>query len=522
MPGRPGRVPTAVLLGLWAAQAGCTVTLQVPELHEPTVPVAQTKDRGQLKVHMRSGELLVLDEWKVSPDGDRLRGTGQAYTVTREPKGGQERQDVAVADVAVLETTSSKSMFSPGMGVMATTTVILGSLTVACVASPKSCFGSCPTFYVGGAGSGPGEPERPQAEGFSASIASVLEARDLDALGLARPGGSRVDITMRNEALETHAVRRVRLLAAPRPAGGRVLAGIDDRLYPTPALVPPLACRAPEGDCLEALGADDGRDRASSADPSDLATREEIELLFPAAHGRSGVAIAARQTLLSTFLFYQSMAYFGRGAGEYLAALERGGPAAGRRAMGMARLLGGVEVEVAEGESPWRAIGSFDEPGPIAGDVRVVPFEATGGGALHVRLRLAKGHWRLGSVGLARLGEPVAPVAIEAESVEHGGGLDEDARRRLQGGDGHLVTHPGDAYRLVFLLPPSAAPLELFLESEGYYYEWMRQEWLADEDPEMAALVLADPAEALRRLAPVYKAHESRLEREFWASRFRE
>ncbi|HSD28956.1 MAG TPA: hypothetical protein VLL75_16780, partial [Vicinamibacteria bacterium] len=64
-------------------------------------------------------------------------------------------------------------------------------------------------------------------------------------------------------------------------------------------------------------------------------------------------------------------------------------------------------------------------------------------------------------------------------------------------------------------------PLEIFLESEGFYYEWMRSEWLAEEDPGMAALALADPAEALRRLAPAYKAEEPHLERAFWASRFR-
>ena len=50
----------------------------------------------------------------------------------------------------------------------------------------------------------------------------------------------------------------------------------------------------------------------------------------------------------------------------------------------------------------------------------------------------------------------------------------------------------------------------------------MRSEWLAEEDPAMAALALADPAEALRRLAPAYKAEEPFLERAFWASRFRQ
>ena len=84
-----------------------------------------------------------------------------------------------------------------------------------------------------------------------------------------------------------------------------------------------------------------------------------------------------------------------------------------------------------------------------------------------------------------------------------------------------MVTHPGDVHRVTFGCPAGDATLELFLESEGFYYEWMRGEWLSEEDPGMAALALADPEEALRRLAPAYKAEEPFLERAFWASRFR-
>jgi hypothetical protein len=325
---------------------------------------------------------------------------------------------------------------------------------------------------------------------------------------------------MRNEALETHAVRRVRLLAAPRPPGGHVLAGIDDRLYPAETLVPPLECQASEGDCRDTLRAVDGTERVSPADDVDLAMREAVELRFPAPRGPAGIVIGARQTVLSTFLFYQTMAYAGRRSGEFLAALERGGPGAGRRALGMARALGGIDVEVTEGDGPWRAIGSFDEAGPIAGDLRVVPFEASGASPLRVRLRLARGHWRLDAVLLARLGAPVEPVRLEPASAERGGHRDEEARATLVGSGRHLVSYPGDAYRLTFRLP-GEGPFELFLESEGYYYEWMRAEWLAEEDPAMAALAVADPAAALRRLAPAYKAQEGRLERTFWASRFR-
>ena len=105
--------------------------------------------------------------------------------------------------------------------------------------------------------------------------------------------------------------------------------------------------------------------------------------------------------------------------------------------------------------------------------------------------------------------------------MERDGHRDDRALTLLLEGERHLVTHPRDAYRLRFRLPPSDSPLELFLESEGFYYEWMRGEWLAEEDPAMAALALADPAEALRRLAPAYKEQEGRLEQAFWASRFR-
>jgi hypothetical protein len=500
---------------------GCTVPIREPTLHDPPrVPPRVKGATEELKAHLRSGELVVLRDWRVSPDGSHLTGIGDRYDAARTRVVAKQRVDVAVQDVALFETSSERSAFSASLGVFGTVALVVSSVTVYCTASPKSCFGSCPTFYVlDRVGR---EPDRPQAEGFSESIARALEARDVDALLVSRRAGSNVEIVMRNEALETHAVRRVRLLAAATPPNGRVLAGKDDRLYPATALVPPLECRAAEGDCLSAVRETGGGDRSSKADPTDLAARETVELVFPAATpGPSGIAIGARQTLLSTFLFYQTMAYAGRRAGELLASVERGGPDAGRRALGMARALGGIEVQAAEGDGEWGSIGSFDEAGPIAGDVRVVPFTATGNGPLRVRLRLARGHWRLDWVALATLGASLDPLRLEADRVDHDGHADAAARGLLAAGTGHLVTRPGDAYRLTFRLPAGRDRYELFLESEGYYYEWMRQEWMAEEDLQMAWLAVADPAAALRRLAPVYKQQEDRLEGEFWASRFR-
>jgi hypothetical protein len=110
---------------------------------------------------------------------------------------------------------------------------------------------------------------------------------------------------------------------------------------------------------------------------------------------------------------------------------------------------------------------------------------------------------------------------IEASAVTREGRPDPIALARVRGLDGHLVTMPGDAYRISFDLPRPGQELELFLETEGYYYEWMRTEWLTEENPLMAALALGAPEQALRSLAAPFKARESNLETAFWASRFR-
>ena len=151
---------------------------------------------------------------------------------------------------------------------MAIWTTLWGVVTIACVADPKSCFGSCPTFYVA-TDSG----EALAAEGFSASIARVLEAEDVDALFDARVTGSTFSLRMRNEALETHAIQRLALVAAPRPRGGRVLASVDGQLVPATALRAPTGCRAKEGDCRAAVAALDRVERRSPADSTDLATK---------------------------------------------------------------------------------------------------------------------------------------------------------------------------------------------------------------------------------------------------------
>jgi hypothetical protein len=332
-----------------------------------------------------------------------------------------------------------------------------------------------------------------------------------------------------NEALETHVIRQADLLVAPRPPGGRVLAAGDGRFWQAQGLTPPTRCQAAEGDCLPAVAAVDGRERASTSDPDNLASREIIDLTFDpqgaGAAGPGGVAtralvIEARQTFITTFLFYQALAYMGRKAGGYLAELERGDQHLRGRATQLHRLLGDIEVLAPDGRGGWMLVGRFDETGPIATDVQMVllPAGVTGD---RLRLRLTRGHWRLGHLALATLGATVQPQRLRPTAVAvRAGGNARLAADWLAGGSPTLVTAPGDAYDLQYTLPAEGETLELFLDSRGYYIEWMREPWLADESALRLATLFETPEVALRNLAPVYKRMEPQMEELFWKSRY--
>jgi hypothetical protein len=379
---------------------------------------------------------------------------------------------------------------------------------VYCIANPKACFGSCPTFYVtDGQGQGP----TLQAEGFSSSVSPSLEARDLDALYRARPTTREVTVTMKNEALETHVVRHVGLLAALRPPGGRVLKTPDGALREATDLRSPDICRADEGDCRESVQAFDGNERFSLADEDNLARRELIELWLPPVEGPRGLVIAARQTLASTFLFYQSLAWLGRSAGESLAALERGDRTVREGLERIRAAVGGIEILAKVRDGAWVRAAEIHEMGPLATDVFVIPLptEATG----RVRLRLARGHWRIDYLASVRLGSRVEPVRLAPASVR-------SLTTRMPQIPEPLITLPGDTYAFTFRLLGDPERYELFLETQGYYLEWMRKEWLSEESPRRAAGLLLDPEQALRDLAPEFKKQEARLEQLFWRSRY--
>jgi hypothetical protein len=111
--GRP--LSPTLLLALLAAAPGCSHRTYVPTLHEPSAPpLHDPKADRRLKVHLASGELVVLESWKVDAERSVVEGEGQRLTALRQPSGPPGRQSVRLSEVALLETNPPRELVSRG------------------------------------------------------------------------------------------------------------------------------------------------------------------------------------------------------------------------------------------------------------------------------------------------------------------------------------------------------------------------------------------------------------------------
>jgi hypothetical protein len=131
---------------------------------------------------------------------------------------------------------------------------------------------------------------------------------------------------------------------------------------------------------------------------------------------------------------------------------------------------------------------------------------------------MPQGGWRIDYVALAQIDHQVTPRVIAPMKITGELGPEYAAGRTAATGF-PIITMPGDRYELVYEVPPGE-DYELFMDSRGYYFEWMRAEWLREQNPLAALRLLADPDRALRELAPAFKKLEPQAEQRFWRSRY--
>ncbi len=472
-----------------------------------------------LKAHLKNGDVIILeDNWKVDTTLNIVSGKGTQYDFNRK-QILQDSISIPIDSVAIFETNTK--IMNPESGRIAALAILTGldvAMGIVCLTNPKACFGSCPTFYIN-------ENDNfhyADAEGFSNAILPSMEYFDIDALNPKRITSKDFPITMKNEALETHCVKDVKILAYPLEEGERVYQSPTNDFYLCSNNYSLSYSTADEGNITALLKSQDRQERYSLSDENNLNSREEIYLTFENVENTDniGFILNFRQTLMTTYLFYSAMGYMGDEVSDVFAILETDEDM--RNTFdATTKLLGGIDVYTWNGQnSNWEYQDRFYETGPIAINRQIIPLQnLPSDSKVKVKLVLNRGLWRIDYVALTNIESQVKPIELSPSSILHKGQIDNVALNQILSPDKYLISMPGSAYKFNFIMPEANRDYELFLYSKGYYLEWMRENWLKNKNLLKLKQMVFNPERYLREEAKKFKQYESTMEQEFWSTR---
>lgn len=465
------------LLGCVILLGACVVIIQKGEVEEiDPVSSQPTVVTVPMKAFLSNGDVVVYADG-ADVAAARILGPGMRFNLNRDAS-------VRVTEVP-LDSVIGIEAFRGGLNAPATigATVLASAVTfVGANVLAIAIFGSCPTVYASPEGGG-----ALQAEAFSYSIASELEGTDLDRISVVPDADGVLRLELRNEALETHYINYLGLVAVDHPPEVRVVPDEGGGLLGIREPVAPLEARDRDGrPVLDLVLAEDEMAFSSTEARIMAATsedsREYVDLEFPSPGSTDAVLLLDfRNSLLNTVLYYdlllgsagvQAVNWWGGSLDGIAAAFE----------MGRWYLDNlGMTVQVQElGE--WRMVTRVPDAGPIAWKEVGVRVPVPDSGPLRVRLSFMADDWRIDrvSLGIPAEIEPSREISLhrviastgqeDAAALSHLSGADED----------YLITYPGTSAILEFL-PSSPTPgrtTTYLLATKGYYIEWMRPEWI--------------------------------------------
>ncbi|MBK6701981.1 MAG: hypothetical protein IPG55_19285 [Saprospiraceae bacterium] len=473
-----------------------------------------------LKAHLKNGDVCILkDTWQVDTIQNVVSGIGTRYDFSRK-QTIDGLMSIPIDSVSIFET--NKKILNPEAGRIAALSILTAINVVVeciCLANPKACFGSCPTFYLN-------ENDNfhfADAEGFSNAIVPSMEYFDIDALNNKPISDSVFSMTMKNEALETHCINDVKLLAYPRSINERVYQSSINDFYLCENNYSIIKASENEGDITDLLQKEDRQERFSLADSYNLSSKEEIYVNFEHVKNSEnlGLIVDFRQTMMTTYFIYSAMGFMGDEVGDIFAKIETEGDTKDKLENGIKKELGNIDIYLwNEKINDWELQNGFYETGPIAINRQILPLtNVVSSSKVKLKLVMNKGLWRIDYVALTNIKEKVKPIEISPNEILNKGKVDRTALTLINNPEKYLISMPGSEYKFNFVLPNLHTDYELFLYSKGYYLEWMREHWIKDKNLLKLREMVYYPKKYLKVEANAYKQYETTMEQEFWNSK---
>lgn len=400
----------------------------------------------------------------------------------------------------------------------------LTALAVYCLVCPKCCFGSCPTVYV------PSDNGYVlQAELFSKCISRQLEENDLDKLYYSIPSSGEIILKITNEALETHYINKLNLYAVTHSKGIRVYQNNKDEFVQIKDLFPSEKILSSSGnDISELLNEDDNKYFRSDADKilelrkSPVMDFIDISTSTSPGKDRIKMLIKYRNTLLTTTLLYDVViGSQGINALEWTQKMNEDRTYA-MQFKAVYDMFSGIFVEVNKNNS-WIEIGKFQDAGPINWKYSVAQIPVNYDGTVKVRLKFIPDNIMIDYIAfdttdsnenftVEKINPSIITDCTNQERNDISDFINEDDNL-------YLITNPGDCYFINFNFNKSSdKETSLFIESKGYYNEWIRGNWIKEKSVHYT-FNLFDIQGTLKRLVDSWLENKDLLEQEFFNSR---
>ncbi len=480
--------------------------------------------RESSKIFTRDGSIYLFpDGFMVSSDS--IGGKGGKYTFGSE-SGVGGWYAIPRDSVVALTYYEKRHTFGEilGTGLLGSYGGLMVYASVGCLYCPKCCFGSCPTVYI--------ESDSVtgiQAECFSYCVSPFVQRPDLDLLLRNADASKPFRMRVTNEALESHFLNRLELLAVSHPAGSRVYPTADGRILALRGLSPILNARAEGGASIdEQLRAADENAYRSGIDRfaefTDRRKRDAIIFEIPAGDMQDSTTIVlrARNTLLTTALFYDVvLGSRGLNALEWTARMAEDETYA-RLFYALYDEYAGVQIEVEQNGS-FQQVSTLGDIGPIAWKDLAVRIPVRSGNT-RVRLSFFPDNIAIDYLAYARetIHEreftitPVTPFSVEDSWNISRPELLEDI---AQQDERYIHSTPGDSFLFSYDLPRTEGmTTSVLLRSQGYYYEWLRGNWVRNENV-LPPLNIFDVPGILGDLRQRWLSDSRMMEDEFFRNR---